>query len=140
LEEPVSGSVLGKQGKVNFSWTETTGAEYYVLTFTKADGSTAKIQTTDVNAEFYIEVLPAGGEYQWNVTAFGAGGTSLCTSASGSFSKPQADPTEKGKPNDPDKPAPLDPAATEDLSQCDADPCSNQACPGYSSECIPYNP
>ena len=100
LEEPANGGVLGKAGKVKFSWSEQPGAQTYVLTFVKEDGNTAKILTNTNSSEFFIEVLPAGGNYQWFVTAYGADGSELCSSTSSTFSKPQADPTEKAKPED----------------------------------------
>ena len=98
LQEPSDGSALGKIGQVKFAWSEQSDAQTYIITFVKADGSTAKIETSSNSAEFYIEVLPAGGNYQWYVTAFGADGNAICTSNSSNFSKPQADPTAKPKP------------------------------------------
>jgi hypothetical protein len=128
LETPAEGNVLGKAGKTQFAWSETTGAEYYILTFINENGSSAIIQTTDPNAEFYIEVLPLGGSYEWFVTAYGADGTPLCTSAAGHFSKPQADPTEKPKPEDnpgprgPTEPPSTEPPPTETPVDCELNP------------------
>lgn len=127
LQEPVDNSVFGKIGQVTFAWSEQTDADYYILTFVNEDGSTARIQTTTNNASFYIEVLPKGGNYEWNVTAYKADGNEICTSDSANFSKPQADPTEKPTPAD----KPARPEPTEDLSQCDSDPCFSQQCPDY---------
>lgn len=127
-QEPSNSSVLGKIGQVNFSWTEQPGAAYYVLTFVNEDGSMARIQTMDPGAQFYIEVLPLGGNYEWFVTPFGSDGTALCTSASMSFSKPKADPTQKPKPED--KPEKTEPAPIED-PYCKIDPCYSASCPGY---------
>lgn len=129
LQGPADGGSLGKVGQVEFTWSEQPDAQYYIITFVKEDGTTAKIMTDSNSAEFYIEVLPAGGNYEWFVTAYGAGGSEICTSASSTFSKPQADPTEKPKPAD--KPDKTDPPATEDFSECDAYPCSSPECPGY---------
>lgn len=98
LQEPVDGSAFGKIGQVLFAWSEQSNAQYYELTFINADGSTARIQTQTTNAQFYIEVLPKGGSYQWFVTAYGSDGNAICSSNSATFSKPQADPTEKPKP------------------------------------------
>ncbi|MBI2332141.1 MAG: FecR domain-containing protein [Chloroflexi bacterium] len=128
LQEPANGGTLGKIGQVKFAWSEQPNAQTYVLTFVKEDGTTAKIMTDTNSAEFYIEVLPAGGDYQWFVTAYGADGSELCTSTSSTFSKPKADPTEKAKPEkDPNK---LEPGATEDPN-CSIDPCSSPSCAGY---------
>ncbi|MCE7861209.1 MAG: hypothetical protein DYG86_15665, partial [Chloroflexi bacterium CFX2] len=107
--------------KQAFSWSETPGAEYYILTFVNENGSTAIIQTTDPGAEFYIEVLPLGGNYEWFVTAYGSNGTPLCTSASVNFSKPKADPTQKPKPEDnPGPRQPTEPPPTQD--PCEINP------------------
>lgn len=138
LQEPISGSALGKIGQVTFVWSEQPNAQYYVLTFVNADGSTSRIQTSANSAQFYIEVLPKGGSYNWFVTAYGSDGTEICTSNSATFSKPQADPTKKPTPSD--KPGNTDPAATEDLSQCDADPCYSPSCPLYDSYECGYQP
>lgn len=128
LQEPINGSALGKIGQVTFAWSEQPNAQYYVLTFVNADGSTSRIQTPANSAQFYIEVLPKGGSYDWFVTAFGSDGTEICTSNSATFSKPKADPTEKPTPAD--KPEKTDPAATEEPTQypdCELDP-YNPAC------------
>lgn len=118
LEGPSNGSSLGKIGQVKFAWSEQPGAQVYVLTFVKEDGTTARIETGTNSAEFYIEVLPTGGNYQWFVTAYGSDGNAICTSTSNNFTKPQADPTEKPKPED-----------WEPRQPCD-DQC-NSACPNY---------
>lgn len=128
LQEPINGSALGKIGQVTFAWSEQPNAQYYVLTFVNADGSTSRIQTPANSAQFYIEVLPKGGSYDWFVTAYGSDGTEICTSNSATFSKPKADPTEKPTPAD--KPEKTDPAATEEPTQypdCELDP-YNPAC------------
>ena len=68
LQEPIDGRALNNAGKVNFAWSEQPNAQTYIITFIKEDGSTARIETSSNSAEFYIEVLPAGGNYQWFVT------------------------------------------------------------------------
>jgi hypothetical protein len=97
LQEPADGGTLNKAGQVKFAWSEQPDAQTYIITFVKEDGSTARIETSSNSAEFYIEVLPAGGNYQWFVTAYGADGNAICTSATNQFNKPKADPTEKTK-------------------------------------------
>lgn len=126
LQSPADGGSLGKIGQVEFAWSEQPNAEYYVITFVKEDGTTAKIMTDSNSAEFYIEVLPAGGNYEWFVTAYGAGGSEICTSTPSTFSKPQADPTEKSEPT-------LDPNETKAPKETE-DPCSIDP---YAEECIP---
>ncbi|NWF64745.1 MAG: FecR domain-containing protein [Chloroflexi bacterium] len=99
-QTPSDGSVLGKIGQVQFTWTEQPNAQYYIVTFVNEDGSSATIQTTTNSAGFYIEVLPKGGNYSWFVTAFGSDGNEICSSASVRFSKPKGDPTQKPTPSD----------------------------------------
>jgi len=130
LQEPISGSALGKIGQVTFAWSEQPNAEYYVLTFINADGSTSRIQTPANSAQFYIEVLPKGGSYDWFVTAYGSNGAEICTSNSATFSKPQADPTEKAKPTKDPQDLQEPPPSTEEPTQypdCELDP--------YNPEC-----
>jgi hypothetical protein len=126
-QEPIDGSALAKIGQVNFAWTEQPGADYYVITFINADGSSARIPSTTNSTAFYIEALPAGGTYDWFVTAYGSDGAEICSSPSVNFSKPKADPTQKPKPADEPKPeVPCD--------VCNAaSSCYDQ---GYCEECI----
>lgn len=143
-EEPVDGSGLGKIGQVTFAWTEQPNAQSYIITFVNADGSSARVETTSTSLDLYIEVLPTGGTYTWFVTAFGSDGAEICSSASVTFTKPQADPTEKVPPAD----APTEeqgedstkPPATEDPYCQIYGPCYSPSCPGYYdsvNECLP---
>lgn len=133
-EEPVDGSALGKIGQVTFAWTEQPNAQAYVITFVNADGRSARVETTSNSLDLFIEVLPAGGTYTWFVTAFGSDGAEICSSASVTFTKPQADPTQKPKPADAPTEeqggGPNEPAPTED-PYCQIDPCSSTSCSGY---------
>ncbi|MFN8434778.1 MAG: FecR domain-containing protein [Anaerolineales bacterium] len=128
LQEPTDGRTLNNAGKVNFTWSEQPNAQTYIITFIKEDGSTARIETSSNSAEFYIEVLPAGGNYQWFVTAYGADGKEICKSNSTNFSKPQAEPTEKPK-------APKDPNAEEPSSGTAGCPCDPYDYLNYS-DCV----
>jgi len=119
IQEPASGTGFGKNGQVNFAWTETPDASVYVITFVNADGSRARIETRSNSAAFYIEVLPNGGVYEWTVTAYGADGQEICTSAPATFSKPKADPTQKVPPTqDPNDQTPEDTGS----AACPCDP------------------
>ncbi len=132
IQEPANGSSLGKAGQVNFAWSEHPDAQAYVITFVNADGSTARIETSTNSAEFYIEVLPNGGSYEWFVTVYGADGKEICSSPSAQFSKPKADPTEKAKP---EKEEEQEPPADPSNTTCDpCDPfgsCYSYSCFGY---------
>lgn len=92
---PPAGASLPKQGQVNFEWTEQPDAAYYVMILIDANGNRAKIQTTDTNPSYYIEIFPNGGQYEWFVTAYNSDNVEICSTASSSFSKPAGDPTPR---------------------------------------------
>ncbi len=110
--QPASGSSLPAMGKVTFEWESQTGAQKYLVTFTDTNGNHAVIETTETSMEKYIEILPAGGEFSWIVTSFGADGSEICTTESASFSKPQSEPTPR--PTQEKEPKETEPAATCD--------------------------
>jgi hypothetical protein len=101
LISPQNGASLPKQGPVTFSWEASTGAVRYVVTFSDAEGRTSIIQTTGTSTTNYIEVFAGGTSYSWGVTAYGADGSEICSTAENSFSKPAGDPPPKPpKPTD----------------------------------------
>lgn len=121
--QPQSGESLPKQGRVTFEWEEQPGAELYVMTFIDPNGNRATIETTGTSTEKYIEILPAGGQYSWFVTAYGADGREICSTTPITFTKPQGDPTPKPtKEPDPDyQPPEPTPEPTEEpaCNPCD---------------------
>ncbi|MBE0669401.1 MAG: FecR domain-containing protein [Anaerolineales bacterium] len=117
--EPAVGASLPKQGRVNFEWEAQPGAERYIITFVDQNGNRAVIETTSTSEERYIEILPAGGNFSWFVTSYGADGNEICSTESSTFTKPQGDPTQRPSA-EPD----TDPPA------CDPNDCSG-ACPDY---------
>lgn len=98
LQEPANGSGLGKIGNTTFAWSKQPGATSYVVTFINQNGVRVRVGSTTNSAAFYIEILGAGGTYEWFVTAYDEGGNEICTSTASTFSKPQGDPTPKPKP------------------------------------------
>lgn len=129
--QPATGASLPKQGRVNFEWEAQPGAEKYVLTFIDKNGNKAVIETTNTSEERYIEILPAGGEYSWFVTSYGADGSEICSTEALSFSKPQGDPTPKPADDDPSIPATEAPTTA-------CDPCDLYGgCYNYFA-CYPY--
>lgn len=129
--QPPAGSSFPKYGPVDFEWGDQSGAEYYVVTFIDKNGYRVTIRTMDTSATWYIELFPAGGEYNWFVTAYGADGGEICSSAPAAFSKPQGDPTPKPPkeeeeekeeiacdPCDPDSSCALDPESYEWYYTC----------------------
>jgi len=111
VTQPGAGASLPVQGQVTFGWESQSGASRYIITFYDPNGTRITLGTTSTSATFYIEVLPAGGTYEWSVTAFGADGNEICTSGGSSFSKPQGEPTPRPtREPDPGEP---DPEPTE---------------------------
>jgi hypothetical protein len=95
LTQPNPGASLPLQGQVTFGWESQSGASRYVITFYDPNGTRITIGTTSTSTTFFIEVLPAGGTYEWFVTAFGSDGSEICSTDSSTFSKPQAEPTPR---------------------------------------------
>lgn len=93
--QPETGASLPKQGRVDFAWEEQNGAALYVVTFVNENGYRAAVETTNTSTAWFIEIFPAGGQYSWFVTAYGADGNELCSTSPVTFSKPQGDPTPK---------------------------------------------
>jgi len=130
--QPAVSASLPKQGKVTFEWEAQFGAEKYVLTFIDKNGNKAVIETANTSEERYIEILPAGGEYSWFVTSYGADGSEICSTEATNFSKPQGDPTPKPTDVDPSLPATEAPVSCIDVNPCDPGPCYDF----YA--CVPY--
>jgi hypothetical protein len=128
ITQPGAGASLPQQGQVTFGWESQSGASRYVITFYDPNGTRITLGTTSTSATFYIEVLPAGGLYEWSVTAFGADGNEICTNGGSTFSKPQGEPTPKPT-REPDPNPEPSPESTEQVCThdelCDE---ANQAC------------
>lgn len=104
LVAPPAGASLEHQGMVKFEWEPQAGAQKYVLTFITSNGNTVSFETTETSIEKYIEIFPSEGEYQWNVTAYGADGAQLCQSDTAGFTKPNSVwVNPKPKPEDPEE-------------------------------------
>ncbi len=130
LLEPPNGSDFFTFGGVNFSWGAQAGAAKYVLQFTYPGGQVVQFETTETNMTRYIESMPAGGGYNWNVTAYNENGSSICTSESLLFTKADTDAwkeEQKKKKEErgsaPTEPPPTDPAPTEPVCIPEQDPC-----------------
>jgi hypothetical protein len=125
--QPQSGESLPKQGRVTFEWEEQPGAQLYIMTFIDQNGNRAIIETTDTSTERFIEVLPAGGQYSWFVTAYGSNGSEICSTSPVTFTKPQGDPTPRPtREPEPEPPQPTE-EPTEEPVDCELDP--------YNPEC-----
>lgn len=101
LLTPPDGANLS--GLVTFSWEAQTGAAKYLLVFTSPFGAKNTLTSSATSLSNYIEILPTGGKYSWDVTALDAGGELICTADAFSFSKPESAPLRPEKP-DPQRP------------------------------------
>ena len=112
LLEPTGGSDFFTFGGVNFSWGAQAGAATYVLQFTYPGGQVVQFETTGTDMTRFIESMPAGGSYTWDVTAYDANGSSICTSDSLVFTKADTDAwleQQKQKQKKKDAPTPTEP-------------------------------
>jgi hypothetical protein len=87
LISPPSGALLNTIGPVNFAWEPQAGAEKYLLTFISPGGVQTTFETTATSLTRYIESMPGGGQYSWEVTAFKASNEPICSASAFAFSK-----------------------------------------------------
>jgi len=99
LVAPAEGASFEAYGKVAFSWSAFPGAAKYNILFTDSNGAVSKFNQTDVSMVLYIEHLPAGGNYTWQVLPVDANGTPLCESNVFTFTKSES-PTSTPLPVD----------------------------------------
>ena len=102
LLAPPDGATLNL-GLITFSWEPQAGAAEYRLRFTSPSGAQNFLKSTTTSLTNYIQILPSGGQYSWDVTALDAGGAPICTADAFSFSKPESAPLRPEKP-DPQRP------------------------------------
>jgi hypothetical protein len=135
LTQPNPGASLPLQGQVTFGWESQSGASRYVITFYDPNGTRITIGTTSTSTTFFIEVLPAGGTYEWFVTAFGSDGSEICSSDTSTFSKPQAEPTPRPTREPDPEPTQEGPISCAPDDYCDI---ANSYCydSEYCEECI----
>ena len=92
LTSPAEGAELPESGPVTFAWTEQPGRYKYIITISGPDGSeTSKIVYTN-SYVLPAETMALGGEYQWQVTAYDASISPMCTSGPRTFTKPGSVP------------------------------------------------
>jgi hypothetical protein len=90
LAGPASGSELPASGPITFGWTEQPGRYKYILTFIKPDGGEIDLISWTNSYSKNMELLPAGGTYQWQVTAYDENIEPLCTAGPWAFTKPES--------------------------------------------------
>jgi len=122
--------------KVDFSWEEQEGAAKYVLEFIYPNGVVVQFETTGTSMTRFVESMPAGGGYKWNVTAYDENGIAICTAESKSFTKEESPSWQEKKENkkeddeEPPEPKPTEPPP----------PPTEPACNVCDPECPLYDP
>ncbi len=87
LIKPNSDTQLALTGPVTFAWETQTGAATYQVTFTYPNGFQDTIVTSATELVRYMESIPGGGKYSWEVTAFNSDNSAICTATAFGFSK-----------------------------------------------------
>jgi hypothetical protein len=86
---PATGSNLDPIGPIKFSWDAKNGASQYQLNIHYPNGATASFYTNDTSVTRYLEEMPGGGSYSWDVTVLDGSGNPICQTAESTFSKPK---------------------------------------------------
>jgi hypothetical protein len=121
LLAPPDGAAL-TSGLVTFSWEPQVEAVEYRLVFTSPGGVQNSLKSSANSLTNYIDILPTGGTYSWDVTAYNANGELICTASAFSFTKPVSPTLVPIKPTR-EKPEPLV-CTTDDAQWVDASlPC-----------------
>ena len=89
LLEPADQEKWETIGRVKFSWTEQFGAISYKLLITLPNGYIEEKILQATSFQRYLESLPLGGEYQWQVIALNDADKEICATSFSIFSKEQ---------------------------------------------------
>ncbi len=87
VTSPANSSSLPQSGPTTFSWDANPNASRYIVTIQYPNGATALFETTDTSITRYMESMPAGGSYSWDITALDASGNQVCKTDTITFSK-----------------------------------------------------
>ena len=106
LISPENGAELAAIGRVPFAWQEQAGATGYRLEITFPNGTNEDFETEDTRFEMYLASLPAGGRYNWKVTALDKAGEASYVAGPLAFDKPELPPTARPTKDKPGVPEP----------------------------------
>lgn len=95
LVSPAEGAVVDHNNPVNFQWTSRVEAAQYVLKLSYPDGTTVSFETTETQIARYFDSLLSTVNFSWEVAALDADGNTMCTSPTGTFIKPEPQPTRQ---------------------------------------------
>jgi hypothetical protein len=99
LLEPENGATFGTRGRISFQWSSQVGASLYKLLITLPNGELEEYQNKSTLLEKYLESLPIGGEYTWQVIALKTKSVEICSSEIASFSKGTFEETRNNEKN-----------------------------------------
>jgi hypothetical protein len=89
LITPEDGAEFGAMGLIVFEWTEQFGASQYQIEITLPSGNVESKVIEDTSYQRWLESLPPGGEYSWNVIAMDENAETICNAGPNFFTKPQ---------------------------------------------------
>ena len=107
---PATDSNFDPTGSVKFSWDAKEGASEYKLSIHFPNGASASFYTSDTSITRYLESMPAGGSYSWDVTALDGSGNPICQTGESTFTKPKFETPVP--PKNPIPPATTEPPVT----------------------------
>ncbi|MBI5294783.1 MAG: FecR domain-containing protein [Chloroflexi bacterium] len=95
LVSPAEGAIVDHNNPVNFQWTSRVEAAQYVLKLSYPDGTTVSFETTETQIARYFDSLLSAVNFSWEVAALDADGNTMCISPTGTFIKPEPQPTRQ---------------------------------------------
>lgn len=107
LVSPAEGEVVDHNNPVTFEWTSRVQASRYVLELSYPDGSVVVFETAELQVTRYFDGLRETIRFSWKVSATDANGSPMCSSPSGTFTKPAPQPTKAKEVIPPVAPGPV---------------------------------
>lgn len=95
LVSPAEGALVDHNNPVAFEWTSRVQAAVYVLELTYADGTVVVFETSETQIARYFDTLFVAMQFSWKVSALDAEGNTMCSSPTGTFTKPEPKPTKQ---------------------------------------------
>ncbi|MFZ5880873.1 MAG: FecR domain-containing protein [Chloroflexota bacterium] len=95
LVSPAEGALVEHNNSVTFAWTSRVQASRYALELTYPDGAVVVFETTELSLSRYFDEIWESMNFSWKVSALDADGNAMCSSPTGTFIKPAAQPTRE---------------------------------------------
>jgi hypothetical protein len=87
LQGPSGNSNSDPVGPIHFSWDAKDGASQYKLSIHYPNGATNSFYIDQTNITRYLESMPSGGNYSWDITAYDSSGNPICQTGQTAFAK-----------------------------------------------------